>query len=233
MNIIFVGAKGKMGKIFAENLPKNHKIVESIDKDNADAFFERGRKVGNILVDFSNRSLTPKILEYAIKTLTPVVMGTTGHTKQEIRLIEKASKIIPIFKSGNMSTCIADLIRSAFDIVKSLPNAEVDIIEEHHDKKADIPSGTALMIAEKIRAVKGGKIVSENVEGLRTPEEIVIHSLRVGNGIGTHRIIITTESEIIELKHQALSRNIFADGTVKACEFLLGRKNGLYDICSL
>lgn len=233
MNIILVGAKGKIGKVFAENLPEKHKIIEFVDKENSVDFFAKFKKVADVLVDFSHHSLTPVILEYGIKTLTPVVMGTTGHTEKENRLIEKASKVIPIFKSGNMSTSIARLIRSAVDIIKCEKNAEVDIIEEHHDKKADAPSGTALMIAEKIKAVKGGKIVYGNFEGARSPEDIVLHSLRKGSCVGKHRIIITTPNEIIEFEHQALSRNIFADGAITASEFLTKQKSGLYDICSL
>ena len=233
MNIILIGSNGKTGRALIENMPEKHKIIRKIDTENAENFFRETRKIADVLIDFSHRSLTKKIIEYGLKTNTPLVIATTGQTEDELKLIENASRSLPIFKSGNVSSGIASLIESAKKIIANNSDCEVDVIDVHHDRKLDTPSGTALLIAEKIREVKGGNVVFENVAGQRKKSDIILHSLRYGNEFGTHRVIITTPNETIELKHTAMNRIIFAVGAIKAAEFIVNAQNGLYDVCDI
>lgn len=187
------------------------------------------------IIDFSHHSVTPALLEFAIQNNLPLVLCTTGHTEEEIGLIHKASESIPLFYSGNMSLGIALLIELAKTTVAAFPEAEIEIIEKHHDRKIDAPSGTALMLANAICELRPEAYANcgRNGQHKRTREEIGIHSIRMGNIVGEHEVIIGTQSQTITLKHEAHNRALFAEGAIAAADFLIDKAPGLYDMKSM
>ena len=187
------------------------------------------------IIDFSHHSATPTLIDFAITNKLPLVLCTTGHTEDEKELINKAAKIIPLFYSGNMSLGIALLIELAKTTAKAFPEAEIEIIEKHHDRKIDAPSGTALMLANAICEVRPEAYTNcgRSGQGKRTPEEIGIHSIRMGNIVGEHQVIIGTQSQTITLKHEAHNRALFAEGAIAAADFLISQSAGMYDMKSM
>lgn len=187
------------------------------------------------IIDFSHHSVTPALLDFAIKHRLPLVLCTTGHTEEEIALIHKAADSIPLFYSGNMSVGIALLVELAKTTAAAFPEAEIEIVEKHHDRKIDAPSGTALMLANAICEVRPETYVNCGRSGQqkRTREEIGIHSIRMGNIVGEHEVIVGTGSQTITLKHEAHNRALFAEGAISAADFLIDKAPGLYDMKSM
>ncbi len=187
------------------------------------------------IVDFSHHTSTPSLLAYAVKRKIPTVVCTTGHTEDEISAIHAAAEKIPIFFSANMSLGVALLVELAKTVALAMPEAEIEIIEKHHNRKVDAPSGTALMIANAICEVrpKAQLNLGRSGQGKRTPDEIGIHAIRMGNIVGEHEVIVGTQNQTITLKHEAHSRALFAEGALAAAEFLIGCGAGLYDMKSL
>ena len=187
------------------------------------------------IVDFSHHSAVGTLLEFAVKHGIPTVGATTGHTEEEISAIRAAAEKIPVFYSGNMSLGIALLIELAKITALAMPEAEIEIIEKHHNRKLDAPSGTALMLANAICEVKPESYshVGRSGQGKRTPEEIGIHSIRMGNVVGVHEVIVGTKNQTITLTHEAHDRALFAEGGLAAAAFLVGCEAGLYDMASL
>ncbi len=187
------------------------------------------------IIDFSHHSLIGEIMDFAAEHRIPTVIATTGHTDAELALIKSASMKIPVFHSGNMSLGIALLIELAKKTAAAMPEADIEIVETHHNRKIDAPSGTALMIANALCEVKNGANVNlgRQGHGKREDNEIGIHSVRVGNIVGIHEVIVGTDSQTITLKHEAHSRALFAEGALAAADFLIGMTPGLYDMNSL
>ena len=161
----------------------------------------------------------------------PLVIGTTGHDEEDLLQIEEASKVIPIIRSGNYSLGVYVLKHLAREAAKLLgEDVDVEIIEKHHNRKKDAPSGTALLLAE---AVDEGSFQHERVygrEGLseRKKGEMGIHAVRGGSIVGEHTVLFALESESLELTHRGESRKLFARGAVKAAEYIRKQKSGLY-----
>jgi len=187
------------------------------------------------IVDFSHHSATAGLLEFAISRKVPIVVATTGHTEEETALIREAAKKTAVFYSRNMSLGIALLIELAKITALAMPEAEIEIVESHHNRKLDAPSGTALMIADTLLDVKPGSYTNLGRSGQakRAPEEIGIHSIRMGNIVGIHEVIVGTKNQTITLKHEAHDRALFAEGGLSAAAFIIGKKAGLYDMASL
>lgn len=187
------------------------------------------------VIDFSHHSATPALLEFAKDRALPVVIATTGHTEDELSEIMRASKYIPVFHSANMSLGIALLLELAKQAAAAMPEADIEIIEKHHNRKLDAPSGTALMLADAICEVKPSSYskTGRSGHGKRTKEEIGIHSVRMGNVVGDHEVILSTGNQTLTLKHEAHSRALFAEGGLCAAEFIIGKSAGLYDMKSL
>ena len=187
------------------------------------------------IVDFSHHTATPELLGYAVKNRLPVVLCTTGHTPEELAVIKDAAKKIPLFFSANMSVGVALLVELAKTAALALPDAEIEIVEQHHDRKIDAPSGTALMIANALTEVRPEAYATtgRSGQGKRTKEEIGIHAIRMGNIVGIHEVMIGTQNQTITLKHEAHSRALFAEGALAAAAFLVGKGEGLYDMKSL
>lgn len=189
----------------------------------------------DVIIDFSHHSLTKEVVAYALSRELPLVMCTTGHTEEEKALIFEAAKSIPVFYSANMSLGIAVLCDFARRAAELFPEADIEIVEAHHNRKLDAPSGTALMIADRIKEVRPETEYVYGRHGMakRAPEEIGIHSLRCGNEPGMHEVIISTDFQSITLKHNAESRAVFAEGAISAAKFIEKRCAGLYNMYSL
>ena len=172
------------------------------------------------------------MLTYARENNLAVVVGTTGHTEEEKAQIFAASEEIPVFYSGNVSVGIAVLCRLAKTAVSFFPDADIEIVEVHHTRKVDAPSGTAHMIFNAIKEVRPNAY--ENCgragEGKRTKDEIGISALRMGNVVGIHEVHIVTPTQSLTLKHEAITRGMLADGAVDAARFMLGKPKGLYNM---
>ncbi len=187
------------------------------------------------IVDFSHHAATEALTSFAVSRALPLVVATTGHTEEELLMIREAAKSVPVFHSGNMSLGIALLVELAKITALALPEAEIEIIEKHHNRKIDAPSGTALMLANSIRDIRPEATynLGRSGHGKRAPEEIGIHSIRMGNIVGEHEVIIGTPNQTITLKHEAHDRALFAEGALAAAAFLVSCPSGMYDMQSL
>lgn len=187
------------------------------------------------IVDFSHHDGTDALLDYAESRGIPTVIATTGHTEEQYARINRAAENIPIFHSANMSLGIALLVELAKTAAKTFPDADIEIIEKHHNRKLDAPSGTALLLANAICEVRedAEPVYGRSGQAKRRPEEIGIHAIRMGNIIGEHEVIVGTDTQTITLKHEAHSRALFAEGAIAAADFLVGKSAGLYDMRSM
>lgn len=193
-----------------------------------DAFTGRA----DCIIDFSHHACTKALTDYAVGRKLPLVIATTGHTPEEAEMIRAAAKQIPVFFAANMSLGVAALCRLAKAAARMFPEADIEIVEQHHNRKLDVPSGTALMLGHALQEVRSDAqlLVGRHENGKRTRQEIGIHSLRMGNIVGIHEVIINTGSEILTLRHEAQDRSLFADGALAAAAFLMGKAPGLYDM---
>ena len=240
MNIIINGAKGRMGRIVdAAAAAGGHSVVARVDFGYAEGeglrTLDAYQGPADVVIDFSNHAATAQVTEYCIKRNLPVIIATTGQTKEELALIDAASEAVPVFLSANMSLGVALLADLAKKAAAVFPEADIEIIEKHHNQKLDVPSGTALLLARRIREARPEAefVVGRHENGKRTKTEIGIHSLRLGNEVGVHEIIIATGSETITLKHEAENRSLFAQGALAAAAFIAGKAPGMYDMRSI
>ena len=163
------------------------------------------------------------------------MLATTGQTEEELGTIREAAEKIPVFFAANYSLGIAamtDLVKRAAALY---PDADIEIVEQHHNRKIDAPSGTALALFNAIKEVRpeAEAVTGRSGQGKRRPEDVGIHAVRMGNIVGVHEVMICTQNECITLKHQAFSRGVFADGSLKAAAFLMGKPAGLYNMKDL
>lgn len=193
------------------------------------------RESFDCIIDFSHHSATKKLLEYACEKNVPVVLATTGHDEAEKQMILDAAKKIPLFHSANMSLGVALLCELAKTAAKTFPDADIEIIEKHHNRKLDAPSGTALLLARAIQEIREKAFFTFGRQGQakRMPDEIGIHAIRMGNIVGEHEVIVGTDTQTITLKHEAHSRALFAEGAITAAAFLVGKDAGLYNMYSM
>ena len=184
------------------------------------------------VIDFSHHSAARELIDYCVLYKKPVVIATTGHTEEEISIIREAAKYIPVFFSGNMSVGIALLCDLAKTAVKTFPDADIEIVEVHHNRKLDAPSGTAVMLAEAIESVRNGLycVFGRHGQAKREKNEIGVHSLRMGNVVGKHSVIVATDTQTITLKHEAHDRTLFAEGACTAAKFICDKQPGLYEM---
>lgn len=242
MKILLSGADGKMGNeiINAVKGNENFEIICGFDVNERKGEFPIYNDIKNIkekvdvIIDFSIPKATFKILEYAKENIVPIVIATTGFSKEELKKIEEYSKEIPIFRSSNMSLDInlmADIIKR---IAEVLITSDIEIVETHHNRKVDSPSGTAILLADAINEVfnneKEYTFDRMQKRGKRNKNEIGFSSIRGGNIVGEHTVKFFGENETLEITHTAYSRQVFAEGALKAAEFLIKQKNGLYNM---
>ena len=237
MKAILCGANGAMGKLIDGILGSQVTARVSLDGENgvARTFDDLAPNDANIIIDFSHHTAIADVMSYAKAHNCAVVVGTTGHTAEEKALIQEAARELPVFFSGNMSLGIAVLCRLAKEAAKWFPDADIEIVEVHHNRKVDAPSGTAHMLFNAIAQVRPEAV--ENCgragEGKRTKNEIGISSLRMGNVVGIHEVHICTGNQTLTLRHEAGNRGMLAEGAVEAARFLLGKPKGLYNMDDL
>jgi 4-hydroxy-tetrahydrodipicolinate reductase len=247
INITITGALGKMGKILIKRISKNKnlrllsltdlksgKTINGIktQKNNLEAF-----KKTDVIIDFSRPNSSLEILNYAKKLRKKIVIGTTGFTKKQNNLIKNYSKRIAIFKSGNMSLGI-NLLEYIVNILsKKIPNNyHIGINDDHHRKKVDYPSGTALMLANAVSKGKNKNFESIkgkfffNKKGNLQKNKINFFITRKGDTIGKHSVLFKNKVENIELKHTAFSRELFADGALNAAVWISKKNKGLFNM---
>lgn len=237
MNIIINGAGGRMGKALRAMLEKKGFAAAAlidpfVQEDGMLTSLAEYSGQADCIIDFSNHAGTQALLDYALTRKLPVVICTTGHTPGELDSISNAAEQIPVFRSGNMSLGIAVLTQLVKDAAKMFPDADIEIVESHHNQKLDVPSGTALMLAHSVQEVRQDAtlLIGRHENGKRTAQEVGIHSLRMGNTVGIHEVIINTGTQILTLKHEAQDRSLFAEGALSAAQFLVRQKPGLYNM---
>ena len=237
MRTVVCGANGAMGKLICGILGEEVAGKVSIDGENnvPKTIAELGKVEADVVIDFSHHTAIADVLAYAKEIGAAAVIGTTGHTAEEKELIYAAAKEIPVFFSGNMSLGIAVLCRLAKEAARYFPDADIEIVEVHHNRKVDAPSGTALMQFNAIKEVRPQATANcgRAGEGKRTKEEIGISALRLGSVVGVHEIHIHTGTQSLTLKHEAVTRAMLADGAVDAARFMEGKGIGLYNMESI
>ena len=238
MRVIINGANGYMGRLCVEEFEKAGHVVVAKVHISGDGVFHNLSEVkdsADIIVDFSFHASVGAVCDYAVKNGIPAVIATTGHTPEEKDVIYSASKSVPVFYSGNMSLGIALLIDFAKKAAKAFPEADIEIVEKHHNRKVDAPSGTALMLAESVKSARDNAEIVCGRFGSHKREkgEIGIASLRLANIVGEHEVIIATPSQTLSLKHEAHDRRLFAEGAVKAAEYIVDKPVGIYDITTM
>ena len=237
MKTVICGANGAMGKLIDGILGDAVVGRVSIDGENGvpKTFAELGFVGADMVIDFSHHTAVADVLNYAKMNGCAAVIGTTGHTAEEKELIYKAAGEIPVFYSGNMSLGIAVLCRLARQAAAYFPDADIEIVEIHHNRKGDAPSGTAHMLFNAIRQARPDavEVCGRAGEGKRKKNEVGVASLRLGSVVGVHEVHIHTGSQCLTLRHEAVTRAMLADGAVDAARFMEGRTAGLYDMESL
>ena len=244
VKIILTGAAGRMGRAVTALAEKDDRVsvVAAVDVcpvQSSVPFYhgidELSETLGaDVIVDFSHHTAIEGILNYAKKAGCGVVVCTTGHTEEELAMIDAASKEIAVFRSGNMSLGINLLMSLVKKAAATLGGFDIEIIEKHHNQKLDAPSGTAIMLAD---AAKEGidyqaELVYDrhSVRAARGSAEIGMHSIRGGNIVGEHEVIFAGHDEIITLSHSARSREVFARGAISAAVFMKGKSAGKYSM---
>ena len=237
MRAVVCGANSAMGKLIRQNLGDQVVGCVSLDGENCvpKTFGELGPVDADVIIDFSHHTAVHDVLAYARSVGAGAVIGTTGHTEEEKKAIYEAAKEIPVFYAGNVSLGIAVLCRLAKEAAAFFPDADIEILEIHHNHKVDAPSGTAHMLFDAIKTVRPDavEVCGRHGEGLRKKNEIGIASLRMGGIVGVHEIHISTGNQTLTLRHEAGTRAMLADGAVDAAKFLCGKPAGLYNMDSI
>lgn len=241
MKVIVNGAGGRMGQVLCSLIESNSKytlaakVSAEFETDSENLIFKSIDEFtgkADMIIDFSHHSAAPALCEYSVKNGLPLIIATTGHTEEETKAIAEASKSVAVFKSGNMSLGVALVGCLAKIAAKAFTDADIEIIEKHHNQKLDVPSGTALLLADAIKEVRPEVEynIGRHENGKRTTNEIGIHSLRMGGEIGTHEIIFAAGSQVITIKHESENRALFAEGALSAADFLIKQPAGLYNM---
>lgn len=240
------GCNGKMGQVLTKQIAScdNIMVLCGVDKfdtgDNPYPVYTNIESIcetPDVIIDFSIPEASLKILEFAVQKNIPTVIATTGFLDNQLEVIKESSKVIPIFKSANMSFDINLIIKILRELTPYLADTDIEITETHHNRKIDSPSGTALLIADNINKSLGNKMNyvfdRHNIHEKRAKNEIGFSSIRGGNIVGEHSIQFFGENETLEIKHTSYSRTVFADGAIKAATFLENKAPGLYNMDDL
>ena len=245
VKILMHGCNGKMGRMITE-IVKNEEdtvIAAGVDKftgiPNDYPVFEKiaQRDVDvDVVIDFSNAGAVDELLDYCVEKSLPVVLCTTGLSDEQLKKVDECSEKIAVLKSANMSMGINLLLKLLKDAAKVLAPAgyDIELVEKHHNQKLDAPSGTALALADSINEAMGNEYEyvydRSQVRKKRDAKEIGISAVRAGTIVGEHEVIFAGTDEVIEFKHTAYSRSVFAKGAVEAGKFLAGQPAGMYDM---
>lgn len=240
IRIFLFGINGKMGRFVCDQAEKSDDFVvvggfDRVPHPTIRTYADIKEVPGDfdVVIDFSRAELLPSIIALCEKYGKPVVIASTGYSDEQLADIAKLAEKVAVLRSGNMSlgvNLLLDLVEKATRTLGYSFDAE--IIEKHHNQKADAPSGTALMLAEKIKEVRPDTefVYGRHGASKREPNDVTIHAVRGGTIVGEHDVIFAGEDEIITLSHVALSRKIFAVGALKAAAFIVTKQNGLYSM---
>lgn len=243
--ILINGINGRMGQevLKSVNNSSDFEICCGIDTIGSNSTFPIYTDIASIkekpdiIIDFSIPEATMNILEYAKAENIPIVIATTGFSEEQLSKIEDYSKVIPIFRSGNMSYQINIMADIVAKLANQLKDSDIEIIETHHRNKIDSPSGTALILADSINNALNNEMDYQynrhSVRQKRPDKEIGIHSIRGGTEVGKHTILFLGGNESFEITHTVSSRSIFAEGALKAAKFLINKESGLYNMKDL
>lgn len=243
MKVLINGCNGKMGQEVAKQvkLDEDSEVLCGVDRidlgDNGFPVFTNINDINlipDVIIDFSVPAATFNILEFAKKHSIPTVIATTGFTDKELEKIKKYSEMFPIFRSANMSYEINLMSKIACELAQKLRDADIEIVDVHHNRKIDSPSGTALLLANDINnALDNEKefvFERHSKRAAREKKEIGIHSIRGGTEVGKHSIMFYGDNESFEITHTCTSRSVFANGAIKAAKFVLHKENGFYNM---
>ncbi|GAA0075792.1 4-hydroxy-tetrahydrodipicolinate reductase [Clostridium sp. CTA-5] len=232
IRIVLNGCSGKMGKVITECATKfkNLEIIAGVDRfpsETSYPIYKNTEELNidyDVLLDFSRADALPGLINLTEKTKKPLVICSTGFSNEDLALIDEKSKTLPLFRSANMSLGI-NLLNSLLRKVAPLlyGSYDIEIIEKHHNQKVDSPSGTAVLLADTIKesiAEETKFVYGRSGSSKREENEIGIHAIRGGSIVGDHDVIFAGSGEIIELSHKAISREVFAIGALKACEYM-------------
>lgn len=241
MRIILNGCSGQMGRVVTE-MVKTEPDMEIVAGTCIENCTETGYPVystlgeiqeeADVLIDFSSANACESILAYLTERKLPAVIATTGYGDEQVALVKEAAKTVPIVQSGNMSVGVNAIQKVVEELAHALKGFDIEIIEKHHTLKKDAPSGTAKML---FQAANRGReeSLTENFgrygNGLSKPaEEVGIHAIRAGNIVGEHAVIFAGTDEVVEVTHRAGSKKIFANGALRAAEFVVGKESGYF-----
>lgn len=245
IKILMHGCNGKMGRMITEIAKQDQdvEIVAGVDKYTAVAneypVFETISECdvdADAVIDFSNAGAVDELLDYCVEKKLPVVLCTTGLSEEQLARVKEVSEKIAVLKSANMSMGINLLLKLLKDAVKVLAPAgyDMELVEKHHNQKLDAPSGTALALADSMNEALGNEYEyvydRSQVRKKRDVKEIGISAVRAGTIVGEHEVIFAGTDEVIEFKHTAYSKTVFAKGAVQAAKFLKGKEAGYYDM---
>jgi 4-hydroxy-tetrahydrodipicolinate reductase len=234
--VIITGSKGRMGKALAACLPQHPQLQLVGQIDQGDDLAPLIAQT-DVLIDFSSHTATAAIVALCAKHRKAVVIGTTGHSSQDRSHISAFSSQIPMVLSSNFSVgvnVLFSLTRKAAEVLG--PEFDLEILEMHHRHKRDAPSGTARTLAEILAGVRKQQLDTilrhgrSGIVGERTSQEIGMHSLRGGDVVGDHTVVFAGTGERVELTHKASSRETFAHGALRAAQWVIAQKPGLYDM---
>ncbi len=241
IKVLINGCNGRMGQVLVNEIDRFSELllVGGFDiHDEGKNTFPVYSKIDDIkekpdvIVDFSVPVSTFNILKYAVSNKVPVVIATTGFTKEQLDEIKEFSKQIPIFQSSNMSFDINLMKKIVAEVAKNLKGTDIEIVETHHNRKVDAPSGTAILLADAINDVMDEKLDynfnRHDIHEKRNSNEIGFSSIRGGNIVGEHSVMFFGEHETFEIKHTSYSRDVFAEGALKAAVFLASKEPGFY-----
>ena len=247
-NIIMNGCNGRMGRMITDiaNKDTDVQIVAGIDAYDKVAndypvftnIFDCNVDA-DVIIDFSTASAIDDLLKYAVEKKIPVVLCTTGLTSEQLYNVQKASEKVAILKSANMSLGINTLMKILKVATEVLANRgyDIEIVEKHHNQKLDAPSGTALALADCINQVVNNEYdytYDRSSRREKRPEkEIGISAVRGGTIVGEHEVIYAGIDEVIEIKHTAYSRAVFAKGAVDAAKYLASKETGMYNMADV
>ena len=238
MKLILNGACGRMGRVFErvfrEKCPDGTLIPVDAMGQAGEVYQSLSDYDGpaDCIVDFSHHSQTAILTDYAASRQLPLVIATTGQTPEELAAIQTAAKTVPVLPASNFSLGIVVLTALARQAARAFPEADIEIVEIHHNRKLDVPSGTALTLAKAVQGERPGSrlIIGRHENGKRSPADIGVHSLRMGNVVGVHEIHICTDTQTLTLRHEAQDRALFAEGALTAARWLCDMGAGLYDM---
>ncbi|MBR3040069.1 MAG: 4-hydroxy-tetrahydrodipicolinate reductase [Lachnospiraceae bacterium] len=243
VRVLMCGCYGQMGRTITQMVEKEEEmeIVAGVDLiTEGPATYPVFPSVEecdvpvDVIIDFSSSKTTDSLLEYCVKTNTPVVLCSTGLSEEQLQKVQDASTKVAVLKSANMSLGINLLMKLLKEATAVLGEAgfDIEIVEKHHNRKLDAPSGTALALADSVNEAAGNKYHyvydrSQRRER-RDVSEIGISAVRGGSIVGDHDVIFAGQDEVITFSHTAYSRALFAKGAVSAAKFLAGKEAGFY-----